>query len=138
MNLEKQLLYQVMEEVVMANWIKTANVSTNLYSDNPFGSGFKKIEGIKPPAYEQARLRREEKKKKEVEKQIKQLSKEKERPVRRLLAEVYARNYGADYRLLYTDPGKAADMIVRNMVHPVNKYTLPNPETDNFTPPMPK
>ena len=138
MDLAKQLLYQVMEEVVMANWVKTANASLNLYYSNPFGKSIKKLEGIKPPAWEQSRRKLEEKKKKMLKKQMKQMNEEKKRPVRRLLAEIYARDYGADYKLIYTDPGKAADMIVRNLVHPVNKALLPNPEVENFTPPMPK
>lgn len=129
---EKQLLYNLMAETALAYWEKTASLDI---TSMPWGSGFnKKIEGVKPFPWFTKMRHNQEKQQKALAKQNEELAEKAKLPKRNLMAEMYAYNHGADFRLLYSDPARAAEMVLMDWLAPKSHALLPDPMNTQYEP----
>ena len=128
---EKQLLYNLMAETALAYWEKTASLDI---TSMPWGSGFGGIDAIKPFPWFTKMQHNQEKQQKALAKQDKELAKKVKKIKRNLMAEMYAYNHGADFRLLYSDPARAAEMILMDWLKPKSHALLPDPMNTQYEP----
>lgn len=136
---EKQILYNLMADTAVAYWEKSAGLGLgwkNLDVRKP--SWNKGINGITKtnfhPRWYDNMLQDQQKAQKAQSKQAKELAEKDKLPKRNGIAEMYAFNHGADFRLLYSDPARAAEMVLMDYLQPKSHALLPNPMNTAFTP----
>ena len=127
---EKQLLYNLMAETALAYWEKTPEAKD--ITSTPWGEGFGEIGWIKPPHWAIKRWNAQKKQQKARAKQNEELAEKAKLPKRNLMAEMYAYNHGADFRLLYSDPARAAEMILMDWLKPKSHALLPDPMNTQY------
>lgn len=136
---EKRILYNLMADTALAYWEKSAGLRLGLKNmDVRKPSWNKGINGITKtnfhPRWYESMLQDQQRMQKEQAEQLEQLAEQSKKPQRNSIAEMYAFNHGADFRLLYSDPARAAEMVLMDYLQPKSHALLPNPMNTAFTP----